>query len=255
MATQTKTKSKKTEAKPDLLNVAFVWDMSGSMGSVEGSTREATAAYLLDLQKEERKLVRKHGAGVYTRLSLTIFDTEFEEWAVTEPIADIDVVELIRGYRPRGGTALYDAIANTIAKLDSGSSKSDKNLLIIMTDGQENSSQEYSLRTDGRARLLKLIKRMEKKGNWTIVYLGANVDAYAEAGAIGIYAGNTVSYSSTEDSVTFAAASMAPMTQTLRGSKGMSSGSLVSDAGVENDYRDEDDKKTSGLWTPQKKGK
>lgn len=242
MATQTKTRSKKVEVRPDLLNVAFVWDMSGSMASVEGSTREATAQYLLDLQKEERKLVRTHGKGVYTRLSLTIFDTVFEEWAVNEPISDIDVIELIRDYRPRGGTALYDAIANTIARMDSGSSKNEKNLVIVMTDGHENSSQEYSLYQDGRKRLFQLIKRMEKKGNFTFVYLGANVDAYAEAGAIGISSGNTVSYSATHGSVTAMAASMPIMTNTLRVSKGSSSMSLIHDSGVDSDYREENDK-------------
>jgi len=242
MATQTKTRSKKAEAKPDLLNVAFVWDMSGSMSSVEGSTREATAAYLLDLQKEERKLVRKHGAGVYTRLSLTIFDTVFEEWAVNEPIVDLDVVELLKGYRPRGGTALYDAIANTISKMDSGSSKNEKNLVIVMTDGQENASQEYALRTDGRKRLFNLIKRMEKRGNFTFVYLGANVDAYAEAGAIGIHAGNTVFYSATADSVAASNSSLAPMTSTLRSGAGGQSMSAFADAGLKTDYREEDEK-------------
>lgn len=237
MATQTKTKTKKQVAPPNVLNVAFVWDMSGSMDAIFGATKEGTQGYLLDLQKEERKLIKKHGEGVYTRLSLTIFDTVFEPWVVDTPILDVDVKKLVNEYIPRGGTALYDAIARTVTQLSNR--ENEKFLVVVMTDGRENSSQEYSLRNDGKKKLFNLVKRYEKKGNWTFVYLGANVDAYSEAAAIGIPAGNAAYYATTGGSVAAASAGMSNITRTLSNSNNTSTSTAFADAGESNDYRDE----------------
>lgn len=257
MATQTKAKKKKTEAPPKTLNVAFVWDMSGSMGSIKGATKEGTQGYLMDLQKEERKLIKKHGEGVYTRLSLTIFDTVFEQWIVDEPILNIDAEMTVNKYGPRGGTALYDAIANTIADVESrlADRKNEKCLVIVMTDGHENSSKEYGLHQDGKNKLFKLIKSYEKKGNWTFVYLGANVDAYSEAVAIGIPQGNAAFYSASAGSVGATMDSATPMTTNLRHRVGGQSSSAFADANLAQDFRDDEDKDegNSTLWTPGKK--
>lgn len=243
MATQTKPKRKKTEAPPKVLNVAFVWDMSGSMDAILGATVEGTQGYLMDLQTEERKLVEEHGKGIYTRLSLTAFDTVFEPWLIDKPILDIDVKEIVSRYGPRGGTALYDAIANTVTALDTSAAgrNEEKFLVIVMTDGHENSSREYGLASDGKKKLFNLIKRYEKKGNWTFVYLGANVDAYAESASIGFAQGNTMSYSATADSAIRTASAVYNVTNTLRNHVAMASSTTFDDAGEEQDVRDEDD--------------
>jgi hypothetical protein len=250
----TATKSRKT-TKTDVLNVAFVWDMSGSMASVDGATREGTRGYLMDLVKEEKKLVKKNGAGVYTRFSLMAFDTVFEQWLDDKPISEINIDAVISEYQPRGGTALYDAIANTITNLASnlkGARKNEKCLVIVMTDGHENSSKEYGLRENGKKRLFDLIKSYEKKGNWTFVYLGANVDAFAEASAIGIPQGNAAYYSASPQSVNLTASSLTGMTYSRRTSDSASSDMAFADAGLVQDYRD-DEEKPSKLWTPKKK--
>jgi von Willebrand factor type A domain len=241
----TATKSRKT-TKTDVLNVAFVWDMSGSMASVDGATREGTRGYLMDLAKEEKKLVKKNGEGIYTRFSLMAFDTAFEQWLDDMPISEISIDAIINEYQPRGGTALYDAIANTITTLASrlkGDRKNEKCLVIVMTDGHENASKEYSLRENGKKRLFDLIKAYEKKGNWTFVYLGANVDSFAEAAAIGIPQGNAAYYSASPVSVNLTAASLTGVTKSRRASASASSDVSFADANLIQDYRDEDDKK------------
>lgn len=250
MATQTKTK-KKTAAPPKTLNVAFVWDMSGSMAAIFDSTREGTNGYIMDLITEEKKLVKKHGEGTYTRLSLTAFDTVFEQWLVDEPIANVVVGSIIERYQPRGWTALYDAIANTITTLDSSSAgrKNEKFLVIVMTDGMENASKEYALEQGGKERLNKLVKAYEKKGNWTFVYLGANVDAPVEAAAIGIPVGNAAYYAASAGSVKGMSAGLSNVTATRRYAASASSDTSFQDAAETQDYRDENDK----LWTPGKK--
>lgn len=237
MATKTKTrKREKAQAAPEVLNVAFVWDMSGSMAQIRDATIEGTSKYISDLQKEEAKLVAEHGEGVYTRFSLTAFDTVFEKWIVNEPIASIDVPSMISRYQPRGWTALYDAIANTITDVSAIRGEA-KNLLIVMTDGQENSSVEYG-GEGGRQRLFDLVKAYEAKGNWTFVYLGANVDAYAEARSIGIPTGNAAFYSASGQSVATASASLTGTTSGLRTNKAHATTDFFVG---ENDFRDEDD--------------
>lgn len=249
MATATKSKERKKAAPPNTLNVAFCWDMSGSMSSVTEATKEGTRGYLLDLQAEEKKLVKKNGAGVYTRLSLTAFDTVFEQWLVDQPIADVNVGTVISRYIPRGGTALYDAVANTIADLSKslGDRQNEKCLMIVMTDGGENSSQEYGLHQNGKQKLFDLIKKFEAKGNWTFVYLGANVDAYAEATAMGISQGSSAYYSSTPGSVHAASASLSGVTSTLRSSAGSSLNDSFTDSGLSQDYRDKTFEQTEAL--------
>ena len=252
VATQTKQKKTKKETKPKPLNVGFVWDMSGSMGSIWETTKEGTNGYLVDLVAEEKRLIEEHGEDVYTRFSLTAFDTVFEEWLDNVPILDIDIPAVIEKYIPRGGTALYDAIAHTVTKLDTSSAgrKGEKFLVVVMTDGQENSSREYGP-PNGKDRIFKLVQRYEKKGNWTFVYLGANVDAYAEAKSMGIAVGNTISYSATKGSASRTSDVITEMTSTLRASARASSDLLVSESGNESDLRDDDD--PGKLWTPEKK--
>lgn len=253
MATQIKAKKTKAEAPPKVLNVAFVWDMSGSMGSIDVATREGTQGYLMDLATEERKLVEDNGAGIYTRFSLTCFDTIFEQWVVDKPILDINIKKLVGQYQPRGGTALYDAVANTItdlyASLKARGGENEKCLVIVMTDGGENSSVEYG-GLDGKTRLFKLIKKYEKKGNWTFVYLGAGTDAYQESRNMGFAAGNTIAYSASAGSAGATSDVVLDVSNTLRYSKLDASVTAVADSGNKQDLRDEDDE-TRNLWAPE----
>ena len=59
-------------------------------------------------------------------------------------------------------------------------------LCVIITDGHENASQEFSLET-----IKKLISEKEEQGNWTFVYLGADLEAWS---GMGFHAGNVAQY-------------------------------------------------------------
>ena len=98
---------------------------------------------------------------------------------------------------PRGATPLLDAIGKAVANLEERqrTEPSEHTLVMIVTDGQENASKEWS-----RARVKQLLTDKEAAG-WTLLYLGANVDAFTEGGAIGVAAAVTANYAATAGAV------------------------------------------------------
>jgi Mg-chelatase subunit ChlD len=97
------------------------------------------------------------------------------------PIAEVNQIKLI----PRGGTPLLDAVGLTIAHVAErlGDSRPDQVVVMIITDGQENSSREYR-----REQIKQMIAEYEQTG-WKFLYLGADVDAFTEAGGLAIAPG------------------------------------------------------------------
>lgn len=220
---------------PSVLHVGFVWDMSGSMQDIRDASVEGTRGYLADLQEEEAKIVKEHGDGVYTYMTVTAFDEFFETWVDNVPAAEFNLDSLNR-YQPRGRTALNDAVAHTVAQMSQRVKEGEKVLVVVMTDGYENASKEYGGDV-GKKRLSKMVKAYEAKGNWTFVYLGANVDSIQEAAAIGIPSGNAVYYSPNAFSVSATTGTLGNVTSSLRWSSTSNSVRAFADAGESNDYR------------------
>ena len=60
---------------------------------------------------------------------------------------------------------------------------------MITTDGMENASRRYSY-----GRVKEMIQKEKKEHGWEFLFLGANIDAAAEAGRFGIDADMAVDY-------------------------------------------------------------
>lgn len=158
--------------------VAFVLDKSGSMQTVAKETRSGFNEYVQSLEKDD---------GMY-RFSLTTFDTSVDR--VHTNIRPSEVIELDEvNYRPDGMTALYDAAMKTIRSVEDKLTPGQKALVVIMTDGQENSSREYTSR-----QFADKVKALQDRGNWTFVFMGSNQDAWNTAQAFGFNAGNVATY-------------------------------------------------------------
>ena len=98
-----------------------------------------------------------------------------------------DVKELTRDeYFVRGSTALLDAIGRTITTLEK--EIDNKVLFVIVTDGMENASIEFS-KTQ--------ISNMIKNHTWEFIFIGADIDSYTEAGNIGIKRSRVANYEKT----------------------------------------------------------
>jgi hypothetical protein len=98
-------------------------------------------------------------------------------------------------YHAGGGTALLDAVGQAIDNAGNRLrnipeiSRPGKVVFIVVTDGEENSSKSYT-----KEQIKNLINEQTKKYNWEFTYLGANVDAFHEAGSIGFAATHIANY-------------------------------------------------------------
>jgi hypothetical protein len=151
------------------------------MHGLEKSTIDGYNEYVNNLRKEKN-----------TKLTLVLFDHEYIVPVDDKPIKDTPKLnnEL---YQPRGSTALLDAVCRTINERKNNVKKTDKALVVIITDGLENASHEYKTKD-----MQDLVHGLEKKGNWVFTYLGANQDAWSVAQAWGFQAGNVASYNATD---------------------------------------------------------
>jgi len=168
--------SAQTSGKQRVL-VNVILDKSGSMSTKVQDVIGGFNLYLDELAKEP---------AVDYGFSLTLFDTVVEMKYKAVPLAKVAKLDDAT-YRPAGNTALFDAIGNTVQTVSTDGS--DKTITVIMTDGEENSSREWTLQA-----IRELIKTKEAAGNWTFVFLGANLDAFAQGANLGVPMANSVRY-------------------------------------------------------------
>ena len=160
-----------------LVNV--ILDKSGSMASKLNDVIDGFNAYVDGLAKEDQ---------VDYLFSLTLFDTLVAYRHVAIPLSDVKKLNP-KSYEPGGNTALNDAIGITVRKVDADRPQVDKVITVIMTDGEENSSREWT-----HDAVKALIEQKEKEGVWTFVFLGAAPDAWDQGRSYGISAANVAQY-------------------------------------------------------------
>jgi uncharacterized protein YegL len=170
-----------------LVNV--ILDKSGSMAGKLKDVIEGFNAYVTGLGKEKK---------VDYLFSLTLFDTQVAHRDVAIPLAKVKKLD-VKSYQPGGNTALNDAIGITVRKIDADQPKVDKVVTVVMTDGEENSSREWTLDA-----VKGLIEQKEKEGAWTFVFLGAGLDAWHQGRSYGLPAANVAQYSAENYFETFA---------------------------------------------------
>lgn len=168
--------------------IGFVLDKSSSMSSV----RDATIKGFNDWLREAKESMPD------ALLTLTLFNTTYETRYENTPIRDVQPLT-IWTYVPDGMTALYDAVGDTITRMEREyrAGKYEKALVVIQTDGQENSSTRFQFNQ------IKSMVDEKQKDNWTIVALGADMDAWSVFGSWGLFRGNTLSYNSAQTDSTF----------------------------------------------------
>ncbi|HCC5748774.1 TPA: VWA domain-containing protein [Morganella morganii] len=167
-------------AAPADLDLVFVLDKSGSMSGFEQDTIGGYNSVLAENRKKE--------GNIY--VTTVLFNHENSTLHNREPISKVKNLTL-DDYSVGGNTALLDAVGITIDKIRENRkiTKNNNVLFVIITDGAENSSNEYS-----RDKIKSMINSAEKEDKWDFIFLGANIDAIAEAGNIGIKSDNATGY-------------------------------------------------------------
>jgi len=167
-------------------HVVIVLDQSGSMDPIKG---EIVGSF-----NQQIESIKESTGEMKTDVTLVTFDSEVN--APTLLCTDAyDVPELtLESYKPRGMTAMYDAVGTTIDKMkllrDADSDKTSF-LFVIISDGMENNSKVF----DG-LKLSETIKEIEKTDRWTFTYVGANQDLAKVSKSTGIDMGNSLRWAS-----------------------------------------------------------
>ena len=154
----------------------LVVDESGSMEII----RKQALVGINETLETIRKMQKAHSE-LEQRVTLITFDSTHMNMFYDNVPADNVRKLSMRDYRPCGGTPLYDAIGMGIAKINAQAAEGDNVLVTIVTDGEENCSEEYSLRM-----IKNLIEKLKKQG-WTFTFIGTdNLDVEAIATDMGI---------------------------------------------------------------------
>ncbi len=172
--------------KQDYTHITVILDRSGSMESIRDDTIGGFNAFLKQ-QKAE--------LGTAT-LTLVQFDTHDPYEVIYEFMPISEILELnSETYVPRGGTPLLDALGRGINELESKTAElKDENrpskvVLVIVTDGQENSSREFH-----KDQIEKMIKERTEKHAWQFVFLSADLAAIDDAMGLGIHSSSTLAF-------------------------------------------------------------
>ena len=172
-----------------MTELVFILDRSGSMSGLEKDTIGGFNSMIEKQKREEGKVV----------VSTVLFDNESTVIHDRLPLDNVPPMTE-KEYYVRGCTALLDAVGGAIHHIGNVHKYArredvpEKTMFIITTDGYENSSKRYDYE-----QVRKMIERQKEKYGWEFLFLGANIDAAAEAKRFGISADRAVNYKCDEE--------------------------------------------------------
>lgn len=159
------------------LKIIFIIDESGSMS---GSESDVIGGFNSFIEKQRKEEFGKISVSLYK------FNSKFNCVIRNKPVSEVrDLTR--KDYLPNSLTALYDAIGRTIQETDEEisslpeSERPDKVMVIIITDGHENASREFS----GTA-VRSIIFSHETTMGWNFIFLGSGLDDFTDADVMGM---------------------------------------------------------------------
>ena len=171
-----------TESEP--VQIICILDRSGSMQKLTGDVIGGYNSFLEQQRKEDGT----------AEVTTVLFDDQYETIATAVDLQKApEMTSTV--YYARGSTALLDAIGRTIMETinrmekDAVCPMKRRVLFMIMTDGLENASREYD-----KATVKTLIEETTNGYHWNYIFMGANIDSVAEAGALGIQAEHAMNF-------------------------------------------------------------
>lgn len=170
--------------------IKLLVDRSGSMANCKNSAETGIQEFIEERRKE---------TSVKQEISLDDFDTQYRT------VYDFTDINSAPKYtlEPRGMTALHDSVMKAGKSLEAHKTDKTKHkrFLVIMTDGLENSSREFSEKD-----VKEFIEKKQSEG-WTVIYLGANQDAVRVGMEMGVPRGQSMTYDTKRSGVALRGAS------------------------------------------------
>lgn len=161
--------------KDNFTHVCFVIDESGSMYNT-----------IEDVKGGFKKIIEEQKANTIGTCAVSMYT--FSDSPVKHYILkDVNEIDSNLYFAPHGSTALNDAVGTAIDEIGRVLASMDEserpaaNLIVIMTDGGENYSKEYSIE-----QVREKIKHQTDKYNWTFMYLGADITTSNIADSLGV---------------------------------------------------------------------
>jgi len=173
--------------KTGIKEVIFILDMSGSMEPLQQSTINGFNEMLQEQKQYEGQCL----------VTTVLFNHDINTVYSRFPISEVSPLSE-REYDPFGTTALLDAVGETITMIrqkqmeDAEVLSPEKTLLIITTDGEENSSVEFNLDS-----VRSMISWLQKNNNWEVIYMGSALSSEHYANDLGIKSDRFVSWNAT----------------------------------------------------------
>lgn len=209
--------------KTNITELVFILDKSGSMSGLESDTIGGYNSMLRKQQEETGK----------ARITTVLFSDNSE---ILHDQTDIMAMKPMtkRQYQVGGSTALLDAVGMTIHKIGNAQKyakeelRADKVMVVITTDGMENSSREYTFE-----KIRRMIERQKNKYGWEFIFLGADIEAVAAAAKLGIERDRAVNFHSDSQGTTLNYKVISDAVSTIRANKTISEDWKIE---IETDY-------------------
>ena len=167
---------KKNDLKAKRVHNLIIVDESGSMEIIR---KQAFVG--MNETLETVRMMQDKFPDMEQKVTLITFDSEHTKWHYDDVAAAKTKNLDWKAYRPYAGTPLYDAIGKGVSKVNAQVEDGENVLVTIITDGYENSSEEWTLKA-----IRKLIEKL-KKQNWTFTLIGTDnldVETMAQSFAI-----------------------------------------------------------------------
>ena len=212
-------------------HITMVVDRSGSMTAIKDDAEGGVNQFIED----------QAGAPGRCTLTLTEFDDKYEPVykAVDPGIAVPNAYKLV----PRGRTAMNDAIGKAIVETGEYLKHKPEDerpglvVFVIVTDGQENSSKEYT-----GEQIKQMIKKQEDEFSWNFTFLAANIDAFAAGEGLGVGGARVMSFAAHNVGVAYAMAGSSVTRARSATSRGLTADQVQASMA----YTDEEREKTNG---------
>ncbi len=170
----------------DYTAIALIVDRSGSMHSCAEDTKGGVKQFIAGQKQNPGK----------ASFTLVQFDHQYEVLNNFSDLNQIDEDEFVKQYKPRGSTALLDAMGQTIHEMQKNidkmeeSAKPNRVVVAIVTDGQENSSMNFTI-----DKIKSLIEEKQSAG-WNFIFLSADLNSFNAAESYGLKSSGVVYFDS-----------------------------------------------------------